>query len=458
MGLPGGDLRDWWAAGVRNGLVAAFPGISGPPLLALEESYRRWQQSDLTWFEGLFVPWLWPEKWRNQYLDVVDESTDWANDVYKNHVRDLPGIGHTRWALHRANDAVEFVDMFVSPLDRAVGGTGVGTAWNIVKDTVNETTEMADDPKGWWDGASGLDQAGAASTLIPAGGFAVKGATKALRELIDVGTGAGKHADDVKSPHLPDTSKTDTVDPHSGPDAHDNGNPNKGDQTDVPGSTTDDGSGPDAHDDGNPNTGGADSDVGDSAAEGDRGSDSAGTPDTSGGSIKDLEDAVNHPDPDDLYDGQYRAEVSGKALRLLDERGVTDLDRVWDDVMPMPRGFVLEATEGGNLPQSFPVIDRVDETADGLDVTSIKSLDPQAVSYNKGNKFENTINDYVDAVAKFDGDAHGGVVVYPSDIGGRHLDLVVRPDSLSEKQTAALDRSIKRAEGMGVNLVVKERP
>ena len=190
VGLPGGDLRDWWAAGVRSGLGAAFPGIPGPPLMALEESYRRWQQSDLTWFEGLFVPWLWPEKWRNQYLDVVEDGTDWANGVYKDHVRDLPGIGHTRWALHRANDAVEYVDMFVSPLDRAVGPTLPGTAWNIVKDTVNDTTEMADDPKGWWDGASGLDQAGAASTLIPAGGFAAKSATKALRELIDVFTGA----------------------------------------------------------------------------------------------------------------------------------------------------------------------------------------------------------------------------------------------------------------------------
>lgn len=175
-GLPGGDLRDWWEAGARNGLAVAFPGVPGAPLLgvALQESYRRWQQTDLTWFEGLFVPWLWPEKWRNRYLDLVDGGTDWANDLYKDHVREWPGVKQARNGMHVVNDAVEFVDLFVAPLDRAVGGTGVGMGWAMVKDTVNETTAIFDDPKGWWDHASGLDQAGVAASLIPAAGWAGK--------------------------------------------------------------------------------------------------------------------------------------------------------------------------------------------------------------------------------------------------------------------------------------------
>ncbi|WP_157075819.1 hypothetical protein [Janibacter anophelis] len=192
--VMGGDWSD-----VRAGLkVPGLAGLTSPinnpivsgPLNYYRRIYEDWQASGLTWFEAMFVPWPMPDKFRNKYLELVDQGTDWANDVYKDHVRDLPGIAHNRWALHRANDAVEYVDMFVSPLDRALGPTVPGTAWNVVKGTVNDTTEMADDPKGWWGGASGLDQAGAASTLIPAGGFAAKGATKALRELIDVFTGA----------------------------------------------------------------------------------------------------------------------------------------------------------------------------------------------------------------------------------------------------------------------------
>ncbi|WP_205352994.1 hypothetical protein, partial [Janibacter anophelis] len=143
--------------------------------------YQDWQDSGLTWFEAMFVPWPLPDKLRNTYLDLVDDGTDWANDIYKDHVRDLPGIRDARWAAHQANDAVEFADFFIAPLDRAFGPTVPGLAWNIVKDSVNETTEILDDPKGWWDGASGLDQAGVVVSVVPGVGLVGKGVAKGIK-------------------------------------------------------------------------------------------------------------------------------------------------------------------------------------------------------------------------------------------------------------------------------------
>lgn len=153
------------------------------PLQYYRDIYQDWQDSGLTWFEAMFVPWPLPDKLRNTYLDLVDDGTDWANDIYKDHVRDLPGIRDARWAAHQANDAVEFADFFIAPLDWAFGPTVPGLAWNIVKDSVNETTEILDDPKGWWDGASGLDQAGVVVSVVPGVGLVGKGVAKGIKHL-----------------------------------------------------------------------------------------------------------------------------------------------------------------------------------------------------------------------------------------------------------------------------------
>ena len=126
------------------------------------------------------MPWLWPQKWRNTYFDVVDDGTDWANDVYKDHVRDLPGFRDARWAAHKAGDVVELIDPYVT----RYGPPGSGFGWGMFKDTVNETTEILDDPKGWWDQASGLDQLGVAASVVPAAGWAGKGVVMTTKRLL----------------------------------------------------------------------------------------------------------------------------------------------------------------------------------------------------------------------------------------------------------------------------------
>ena len=201
LDLPDVNPIDWWKKGVRHGIRtgAALPNVPGAPLLGpfLLESYDRWRGTNLTWFEGLFVPWMWPEKWRNKYLHIADQSTDWANDVYKDHLRNLPGLRHTRWALHKANDGLEFADLFMAPFTKTnLGPIGPGVPFSLLKDTVNETSAMLDDPKAWWDQASGLDQAGAVATVIPAAGLLGKAATKATDEVLDQVSKVGRWGDD----------------------------------------------------------------------------------------------------------------------------------------------------------------------------------------------------------------------------------------------------------------------
>lgn len=124
---------------------------------------------------------------------------------------------------------------------------------------------------------------------------------------------------------------------------------------------------------------------------------------------------------------------------------------------PTQRGYVLEATEGGNLPPNYPVIDRIDETDDGLDVVSIKSLDPHGTTY-QGSRFTSKINEYVDNVADFTEENHGGVRITERQVDQRTLELIIRPDSLTPAQSERLDRAIERAESKGVKLVAEERP
>lgn len=427
--LPDGSPIDWWKKGVRFAVKSglAFPNVPSAPIIGplLLKSYDRWQETDLTWFEGLFVPWMWPEAWRNKYLDAVDDATDWANDLYKDHARDLPGIKTTRWATNTASNLLDAATPYVDKAAPYIPfGHAITYGLNTTNDTLKDTTNLIDDPKAWWDQASGLDQAGVAATVVPGIGFIGKAATKTTKEVIDLLSKVNRATPNTPSSPTPPPVRTpgDTPDPTSPGDKTPGGTP---DTTPGDKPTPDDPHSPDS-------------------------------PAPGGGTINDLHNNANNPDPtDDL--SPHKQHLATKALGILDDNNVTDLDQVWDDVRPLDRGYVLEATEGGNLPPNYPTIDRIERTDDGVDITSIKSLDPQAKSY-QGSRFTRTINEYVDSVADFNGKDHGGVEVTAREIDHRTLDLIIRPDSLTPAQTERLDRAIERAESKGVKLVVKERP
>lgn len=378
-------------SGVPGGRAAMLAGV--PPQLTnllsnsvigrnLRAQYQAWSDSDMTYFERLFVPWGLPQPWRERYLDAVDGGTDRANNAYA-WARKVGGPGDDL-AISTLKGLSQRLSDWGQDAPTTVWTGGLPFALDALAGEVDSVARLAENPKAWWDDASSLDQAGLAVSLIPGAGIIGKASTKTAKEVIDLLTGTGRHVDDI--PHDPPTPR-----PHPG-------------------------------------------------AQG----------------IEDLTRAVEHPDPSDPF-SSYRAKGSQEALDILARHDVTDLSRTWDDVPSTKRGLVFEATEGGNLPEKFPVIDRVEQGADGmLEVTSTKTLDPTLKSY--GPKFESTINGYVRDVAAFDGGRLGEVSVSSDTVGTRTLELVVRPDSLSPAQHEALERIRERAEGQGVKFVVKERP
>lgn len=260
-GVSWTSLRNFGLRSSANalGTIGLPVGVAVPYLENV--AYPRWKESGMTWFEGLFVPWALPKKWRNRYIGAVDGSTDWANNLYKKHVANHPQIRPARWGLGKTSDALGWADTYLGPGLRQGPATSmaVGHAIPMVKGEVDDWNHILHDPKGWWDQASGIDQAGISVSAIPGAGLVGKGTTKTTKELFDLLGNFGKHGDDVKkapdtplktsgpndSPtgsgrsgsdgggaskgHGPDPSKgPDNTAPKSDSNAPDGGRPNKG--------------------------------------------------------------------------------------------------------------------------------------------------------------------------------------------------------------------------------------
>jgi filamentous hemagglutinin len=72
------------------------------------------------------------------------------------------------------------------------------------------------------------------------------------------------------------------------------------------------------------------------------------------------------------------------------------VESVWNSPA-IPRGNIIEKILDANLPRSFPVVDRF---LNGV-VTSIKSLDLRAPTYQNAGNLERTLTGYVDKVIDF---------------------------------------------------------
>ncbi|MGL4825647.1 MAG: hypothetical protein ACRC4G_05595, partial [Alphaproteobacteria bacterium] len=84
-------------------------------------------------------------------------------------------------------------------------------------------------------------------------------------------------------------------------------------------------------------------------------------------------------------------------------------------------GEKIEQALGQNLHKNYPVIDRFDNGV----VTSIKSIDLNAKTYQDAKKLQRTLEKYVDKVADFRGDIFAGQPVSAEKITLRALDLAI---------------------------------
>jgi len=120
---------------------------------------------------------------------------------------------------------------------------------------------------------------------------------------------------------------------------------------------------------------------------------------------------------------------------------------------PVERGLQIEIALGKNLPDNFPVIDRI---ANGI-VTSIKTVDLNAATYQDANSLATLLSRYIDKVASFSGGRVGNVSIQPGDFTGRALDLAV-PSGASTMQQWILDQAVAYGAERGVAVNVMTYP
>jgi RHS repeat-associated protein len=120
------------------------------------------------------------------------------------------------------------------------------------------------------------------------------------------------------------------------------------------------------------------------------------------------------------------------------------------------RGNAIEKRLGG-MCNNFPTIDKYVKGADGFaqSVTSIKSIDVTADTYNQGNNLRNKIQGYVDELIKFPGDDYGPYSVWVNSDTQKILELALPPAELTQTQKAQLEAAYSYANDYNIQITLQ---
>ncbi len=159
--------------------------------------------------------------------------------------------------------------------------------------------------------------------------------------------------------------------------------------------------------------------------------------------------------------------VTGAALSIIGAKGISMLTKtprmvellgkisakatkarsnVWKKA-PLERGNIIEKELGQNLHQNFPVIDRFEKGV----VTSIKSLDLNAKTYQNASNLKSTLHGYIDKVSKFETGTVGKQIIKPHEFQKRALDFAV-PHGGNTAQQKVIQDAIAYAKSKDVVL------
>ena len=117
---------------------------------------------------------------------------------------------------------------------------------------------------------------------------------------------------------------------------------------------------------------------------------------------------------------------------------------------PAARGGVIEDMLGANLPRTFPVVDAFENGV----VTSIKSIDLTAPTYQAPEALASKLAGYVDKLAEFQGGKVANVAIDASQVTGKVLKVAVPEGGVSAAQQAVINRVAAEAAQKGVSVVV----
>ncbi len=114
------------------------------------------------------------------------------------------------------------------------------------------------------------------------------------------------------------------------------------------------------------------------------------------------------------------------------------------------RGFAAEKEFGGNLPYGFPVIDAFENEV----VTSIKSIDVTAPSYQEGNTLLNTLKGYIRKLSSFQSGARGNVKITSCDYKIKVLNIAIQPGKPSTAQFNQIGQAMQYGKANGISVIV----
>lgn len=113
------------------------------------------------------------------------------------------------------------------------------------------------------------------------------------------------------------------------------------------------------------------------------------------------------------------------------------------------RGAYISEELGADLPPNFPV---VDGWLNGV-VTSIKSIDLNAATYQDAATLTYRLNQYIDQLASYEGGKMGVWEIDPSAIDSRVLKVAIPRGSVTSAQQGAIEAAQARAEAFDVDLI-----
>ncbi|MBU5334084.1 hypothetical protein KQI61_17975 [Anaerocolumna aminovalerica] len=133
---------------------------------------------------------------------------------------------------------------------------------------------------------------------------------------------------------------------------------------------------------------------------------------------------------------------------------IKGIDSVWK-LNPFERGNEIEKALGGWC-NNFPVIDKAGKIVNGFreSITSIKSMDLFAKSYQNGNSVYNTVMKYVNSLANFTSTKWGSINVDVNSSTRRYLELAI-PKGGVEAQMTQINNAIAEAAQRGVEIIIR---
>jgi hypothetical protein len=117
---------------------------------------------------------------------------------------------------------------------------------------------------------------------------------------------------------------------------------------------------------------------------------------------------------------------------------------------PVTWGNIIDDSLGNNLGRTFPTVDQLEDGA----LTSIKSLDVTAQSYQTEAGLYNKLTTDIDSLAQFTSGYRNGITVEQSAYNSKVFELAVPDATMNAAQVNAINQAKQYAAQLGIGFKI----